>query len=380
MEEQPKQFELQELSKLHGPIDIPLTNDYLFRALLQKNNQVLKAILCALLHLNPEQVKKVSVENPIELGKSYEEKDFILDIKALLDDNLITNLEMQVINEHNWLDRSLSYLCRSFDHLNNGDAYTQAKPAIQIGFLNFTLFPEHPEFYATYSMMNEKTYQKYSDKLRLIVVDLTQIKLATKEDRVYGIDQWAKFFKCKDWSELVMLAKENSDIQAAVGTVYQLSRDEKIRQQCEAREDYYRRELDRQLQNEHMEKTKQEIALNLKKLLLGRKELAQGQQELAQGQQELAQEQQNLAQGRQELAQEQQELAQEQQDLTQGQQELAKEQQSLAQKQKELIQKQQDLALEKHKIEESKKMLHEWELAIEKKIQTLEKLSENESN
>lgn len=251
---------------------------------------------------------------------------------------MITNLEMQVVNEHNWQDRSLSYLCRSFDHLNNGDAYTQAKPAVQIGFLNFTLFPDHPEFFSTYYMMNEKTYQKYSDKLRLVVVDLTQIRLATKEDRIYGIDQWAKFFKCKDWSELVMLAKENSDIQAAVGTVYQLSRDEKIRQQCEAREDFYRRELDRQLQNEHMEEMKQEIAQNLKKLLLGRKELAQEQQELAQGQQE----------------------------LTLGQQELAL--------------GQHELTLEKQKIEESKIMLREWELTIEKKIQALEKLSDSESN
>lgn len=194
-------------------------------------------------------------------------------------------------------------------------------------------------------MMNKKTYQKYSDKLRLVVVDLTQIRLAARENRLYGIDQWAKFFKCKEWSELVMLAKENPDIQAAIGTVYQLSRDEKIRQQCEAREDFYRRELDRQLQNEHMKEMEQEIAQNLKKLLLGSKELAQRQQELTQNQQKLAQDQQELAQDKQELAQDKQVLAQ-----------------------------------EKQKIEESKIMLHEWELAIEKKIQALEKISESESN
>ena len=43
-----------------------------------------------------------------------------------------------------------------------------------------------------------------------------------------------------------MLAHENNDIQEAVATVYQLTQEEKIRQQCEAREDYYRRTIGRE--------------------------------------------------------------------------------------------------------------------------------------
>ena len=41
-----------------------------------------------------------------------------------------------------------------------------------------------------------------------------------------------------------MLAHNNPDIQEAVTTVYQLTQEDKIRQQCEAREDYYRRQND----------------------------------------------------------------------------------------------------------------------------------------
>ncbi|MDE6852220.1 MAG: Rpn family recombination-promoting nuclease/putative transposase [Lachnospiraceae bacterium] len=252
-------FDAEELLHLQGPVDIPMTNDYLFRALLQQNNQVLKALICALLHLDPEGVQEVSVENPIELGKSYEEKDLILDIKALLNGNTVINLEMQVVNEYNWKERSLCYLCRSFDNLNRGMDYSVTKPAIQIGILNFTLFPKAPEFYANYYMMNEKTYQKYSDKFRLAVVDLTQIKLATEEDRAYQIEQCAQIFISKDWSELAMLARDNTDIQAAMGTVYQLSKEKKIRQQCEAREDYYKRERDRQRRDALAEERERKI-------------------------------------------------------------------------------------------------------------------------
>ncbi len=40
-----------------------------------------------------------------------------------------------------------------------------------------------------------------------------------------------------------MLAKDNDYIKDAASTVYQLSQDEMIRLQCEAREDYYRTQI-----------------------------------------------------------------------------------------------------------------------------------------
>ena len=39
-----------------------------------------------------------------------------------------------------------------------------------------------------------------------------------------------------------MLAQDNEYIRQASETIYQLSQEEAIRQQCEAREDYYRRQ------------------------------------------------------------------------------------------------------------------------------------------
>ena len=225
-----------------GPITIPMTNDYLFRALLQRNNNVLKGLISALLHLDPVDISSVLITNPIELGKTYDDKDFILDIKLIMNNFVIINLEMQVINEHNWPDRSLNYLCRCFDDLDKGQPYTSAHPVIQIGLLNFTLFPEHPEFYATYQFLNVKNYTLYSDKLRLSVLDLTHTDLATEEDKKYQLDYWASLFKSTTWEELEMLAQNNEYIEQASETIYQLSQEEAIRQQCEAREDYYRRE------------------------------------------------------------------------------------------------------------------------------------------
>ena len=133
-----------------GKMPYTLTNDYLFRATLQQSNKALKGLICASLGLKPEEIQSVVILNPIELGKSIEAKDFILDIRVLLNDNTLINLELQVINYGNWPERSLGYLCRSYDHLNRGEDYRDTKQVIQISFLDFTLFKEKPEFVAEY--------------------------------------------------------------------------------------------------------------------------------------------------------------------------------------------------------------------------------------
>lgn len=227
-----------------GKIDYPMTNDYMFRAVLQRSKATLKSLIASLLHLDPDSIRSLEITNPIVLGQSFNEKCFILDISILLNNHAHINLEMQVLNEHNWPERSLSYLCRNFDQLQRGSSYLEAAPAIQIDFLNFTPFPEKemPEFYATYQMLNIKDHHLYSDKFRLSVVDLTQIELATPEDRDWNIDHWARLFRATTWEDVKMLAKKFTNIDEAAEALYALNADQTIRDQCLAREDYIRHE------------------------------------------------------------------------------------------------------------------------------------------
>ena len=225
-----------------GCIDYGFRNDYMFRAVLQKSKKTLTGLVGSLLHLHPDQILSVQITNPIILGESIDAKDFILDVNVLLNNNTILNLEMQVNNLFNWSERSLSYLCRSFDQLNSGQSYNETMPVIHIGFLDYTLFPDFPEFYATYRLLNLKTHHVYSDKFTLSVVDLTHIELATEEDKAYGIDKWAALFKSISWEEIRMAAKNNEYLMDATETLYTLNADEMIRRQCQARMDAERQE------------------------------------------------------------------------------------------------------------------------------------------
>ncbi|MCI9322584.1 MAG: Rpn family recombination-promoting nuclease/putative transposase [Lachnospiraceae bacterium] len=223
-----------------GKLPYTLINDYMFKALLQKNQKVLKHLICSLLHLQQEDIRSVKVTNPILLGavqtEDFDGKTFVLDINVLLNDQTLINLEMQVADYRNWPERSMVYLCRNFDRLQSGQDYMEIKPTIHIGFLDFTLFPEHPEFYATYMMMNVKNHHIFTDRITLSVVNLKHMELATQEDREWKIDYWASLFKATTWEELKMLAEQNPVMGDAAETIYELTADEAIREQCKARE------------------------------------------------------------------------------------------------------------------------------------------------
>lgn len=214
-----------------------MTNEYMFRAVLQKNQTVLRGLVGALLHLDPETLE-VEITNPIILGESFSNKDFILDINVIVNGKTRLNLEMQIVNYHNWKERSLSYLCRSFDRVYKGDDYITAIPVIQISFLDFDLFPENPEFYATYLMKNVKNNMIYTDKMQLSVIELNRTALATEEDRRYELDKWVTFFKAKTWKELKDMAATNQYIEAAANTIFEINSDENIRELCRRRAEF----------------------------------------------------------------------------------------------------------------------------------------------
>ena len=246
-------------------IQYNMTNDYMFRYILQKNKKVLLGLICALLHLKPECILSVEIQNPIDLSKNITGKDFVLDIKVLLNNNQLINLEMQVKNEFNWAERSLTYLCRAFDQLQSGQEYEETLPVIHIGFTNFTLFPDTPEFYATYRMINIKNHsQVYSDKFTLSVVDLTQIDKATEDDKASKLDYWARLFKAKTWEELQMLAQKDEYLQEAAASIRIANEAEIV--QCIAREDAERRERTLERDNKRLQEENASLRKQLAEL------------------------------------------------------------------------------------------------------------------
>ena len=161
--------------QLTGKLPYTLTNDFFFKAFLQRNEDALRGLLCAMLSMNTEDITDIVITNPINEGDEIDDKKMILDVKVEVNHNQIINLEMQVENLGNWPERSLTYLCRMFDQLKSGEDYRNVKKTIHIGILDFTPknFPEI--LYSDYFLYNLKTGHKYSDKFAIYMLQLNQL-------------------------------------------------------------------------------------------------------------------------------------------------------------------------------------------------------------
>ena len=255
------------LLKATGKIEYGLTNDYMFRVLFQKNKKALTGLVCSLLHLNPEEVTSIEITNPVEIGSSFSDKEFRLDISLILNSHQQIDLEMQVNDYHDWPERSIGYLCRMYDSLEHGEEYINAKPAIHIGILDYTPFPEHPLFYSKNQIMDVNTHRIYSDKFSLYVLDLSQIDLATGEDCFWQVNEWAKLFKATTWEEIKMTADKNEYLTETSNTLCDLYADRNVRERC----------LDRIEYNLRMKRYEDDIARYKEEIMLKDKALEENQ-------------------------------------------------------------------------------------------------------
>ena len=271
-----------------GKLQYTLTNDFLFKSLLQKNRKVLKALVASLMHLRMEDIISIEISNPIELGRSVTDKTFYLDLRLTLNENTIINLEMQVLNEGFWRERSIGYLARNFDHLERGEDYSRTKTVIHIGFLDFDL-PDIPlEFYGTYKLLNVKNSAKYSDEIALSVVNLKHIDLATEEDKKYHIDKWAALFKATTWEEIKMIAGKDEYLNEASSELFKRLADLGVREECEAREQYYK-------EKQYLIELRQKIAETKKELAKQDETIAEKDEVIAEKNEAIAEKDETIA-------------------------------------------------------------------------------------
>ncbi len=273
-------------SEATGAVACNMTNDALFHIVLQENNEALTGLIASLLHIDPESIGDAEVQNPIKFGHLLLDKAFVLDILVSFRDGSSMNLEMQVKDLKNWIPRSLSYLCREFNQLKHGDDYDQIKAVYHVGFLDYTLFPDQPEFYATYRMRNIKTGHEYSDKFTLSVVQLNHINMATEEDKAYDIDKWAALFKATTWEEVRMLAETNPYIASAAESIYSSVTDPDILELCKKRQEEIDGDIHRR---ERLAEQERLLAEQEEKLAEKEKKLTEQEEKLTEQEEKLAQ-------------------------------------------------------------------------------------------
>ena len=171
---------------------LPITNDYIFKKIFSKkgNETILKDFLISILQI---KIEKIKVQSEVTLEKELEKNKLgRLDILAVLDDNTLVNIEVQILNQHNFIERNLFYWAGNYyNDLNKGVNYKKAKKTISISILNYEIFDDGPYHEVAFIRRNYKNIL-LTDKLELHFIQIPKflkdnVKTSTK------LDQWMQF-------------------------------------------------------------------------------------------------------------------------------------------------------------------------------------------
>ena len=219
-----------------GEITYGFTNDYMFRAVFQKNQAALKGLVAAALGYKTEEITSCIVLNPIILGEHIDSKTCILDIRVCINNQIAVNVEMQMGNLFNWPKRSLYYTCSMFTDLNSGQDYNQAPPCVHIGFVSDSPFKDDQQFFSRYLLTEQTSRRILTDEFSLVMINLKHIPEDLPESAgLREIRCWAQLLCAKNWKEAIHMSEQSTLMQEAIVTMHELSQEEKIREQCLAR-------------------------------------------------------------------------------------------------------------------------------------------------
>lgn len=238
---------------------LKVTNDYVFKRIFGKqgNESILKDFLIAVLELPIEEIELVK---DAHLDRAVvENKSGILDIKATLNNKITVNIEMQVKNQHNMIDRSLYYWSSLYSSsLYKKQNYRENNKTITINILMFNIFKEGP--------YHEKCMIKRNYNNEILTEDLEmhfiQIPKCKKDDIKTKLDKWVQFIGNISKEGVNIAMKENKEIRKAQEELEYLTGDEEERRLAELREKAIRDEVTNR-EGAIEEKTK-EIAKKMK--------------------------------------------------------------------------------------------------------------------
>jgi predicted transposase/invertase (TIGR01784 family) len=209
--------------------------DFAFKEIME-DGKARTGFLAAVLRIDPESIMETRILNTNLRREHEDDKQGILDVRLLMDNDSEIDIEIQLSELKVWADRSLFYLAKMFtEQINPGDSYHVFKKCVSISILDFILFQGETEFHSCFHIREDKRHFLYTDKMEFHVIELPKLPEALGEDCT-DLELWAKFISAERKEEFDMLAEKNPYIESAYQKLQVISQDSQKRLEYEARE------------------------------------------------------------------------------------------------------------------------------------------------
>ncbi|MCM1120697.1 MAG: Rpn family recombination-promoting nuclease/putative transposase [bacterium] len=186
-------------------------SDVAFKELM-RIEEVRRCFIGNVLDIPLEEIKSVRLENTFLSRRSRVEKECVLDVRMLLNDNRKINVEMQIRRVAYWDKRSLFYLAKMYtDTMFKGYKYDRLKKCIVIDILDFD-WDDFPEYHKKYGL-RDREGRLYSDQFEIHIIELN------KELTGDRLDDWVRLFRIESREELEKMQSENAGVKRALEEV-----------------------------------------------------------------------------------------------------------------------------------------------------------------
>ncbi|MGN4816827.1 Rpn family recombination-promoting nuclease/putative transposase [Bacillus cereus group sp. MYBK163-2] len=170
---------------------VNLRVDYAFKRLfgVEGNEDILIGFLNAVLQSSiDEEIKSLHLDDPHLPREQKDDKLSILDLRATLNSGIKINIEIQVRDKKDMMERSLFYWSGMYySQMTQGMKYTELRPTICINIVDFILFPEEKEFHNVNTVMNIKSKRIITENMQLHFLEIPKVIQEWQGERM---DPW----------------------------------------------------------------------------------------------------------------------------------------------------------------------------------------------
>lgn len=211
--------------------------DIVFQALFGEvgSEQITSKFLEAILN---QKIESIDLSKNIILRRDYpDDKLGILDIIAKINNSEYCNIEMQVAEQEEIIDRLLFYWGKVYtEQIKSGHSYDTLQKTIVILIANFNVKGlETLEYHTSWKIIEEKYRTTIlTEKLEFHIIELPKI-IGISNDNDNLLD-WLLFLDNPKSERVIEKMKENKELKQANEKLNTLSQDEKMKRLAELRE------------------------------------------------------------------------------------------------------------------------------------------------
>lgn len=205
-------------------------NDFVFKRIFSKKGceKFLKEFLSELLKI---KITNIEILHDVVLDNSFrDEKSAVLDIKAIINDTIYVDVEMQRRDEKNIIKRSTYYASKMIaEQLRKKDNYSIIKSVVVIFLLDFNYFKH--EDYITKSVIVADKYrqEEINNSMIYYYIELPKFR-KSKVNLESKVEQWLTFLDGEKQSDLINVMRYNLLIKEADNELEYLNANENIRE------------------------------------------------------------------------------------------------------------------------------------------------------